>query len=89
MSNDKEDTILTPRQRNFLGFVACFAAAWLLGFLLIGLVWVLQQVFDKFSGVIWSLAVAGMLAIMLRPIVAFFDSKFRLGRFLSIMLLYF
>ncbi len=88
MSNDKEDSILTPRQRNFLGFVACFAAAWLLGFLLIGLIWVLQQVFDKFSGVIWSLAVAGMLAIMLRPIVAFFDSKFRLGRFLSIMLLY-
>ncbi|MFP6886772.1 MAG: AI-2E family transporter, partial [Opitutales bacterium] len=88
MSNDKEDPILTPRQRNFLGFVACFAAAWLLGFLLIGLVWVLQEVFAKFSGVIWSLAVAGMLAIMLRPIVAFFDSKFRLGRFISIMLLY-
>ena len=88
MSNEKENPILTPRQRNFLGFVACFAAAWLLAFLLIGLVWVLQEIFDKFSGVIWSLAVAAMLSIMLRPIVAFFDSKFRLGRFFSIMLLY-
>ena len=88
MSNDKENAILTARQRSFLGFVACFAASWLLAFLLIGLVWVLQEIFEKFSGVIWSLAVAGMLSIMLRPIVAFFDSKLRLGRFLSIMFLY-
>jgi predicted PurR-regulated permease PerM len=88
MGKDNSESILSLRQRRFLGFVSCFAGVWVLGFLLIGAIVVLQQFFDKFSGVIWSLAVAGMLAIILRPVVAFLDSKLRFGRFLSIMLLY-
>ena len=37
---------------------------------------------------IWSLAVSGMLAILLRPIVTFFEDKLNLGRMSSILLLY-
>lgn len=89
MSENEEDgSFLTPRQGRFLGFVACFGAAWLLGLLLIGVVVVLHEVFAKFSSLIWSLAVAGVLSIMLRPVVAFFDSRLRLGRVLSVLLLY-
>ena len=89
MGKDSLESILSLRQRRFISYVSCFAGVWVLGFLLIGTIVVLQQFFDKFAGVIWSLAVSGMLAIILRPVVAFFDSKLRLGRFLSIMLLYF
>ena len=86
--NEEGDSFLTPRQGRFLGFVACFGAAWLLGLLLIGVVVVLHEVFAKFSSLIWSLAVAAVLSIMLRPVVAFFDSRLRLGRAVSVLLLY-
>ena len=75
--NAKESTpsVLTERQRKFLGFVLCCAGALLLGGLITALVYVLNLAFDLFSGVIWSLAVSGMLAILLRPIVSFFRRK--------------
>ena len=88
--NAKESTpsVLTERQRKFLGFVLCCAGALLLGGLITALVYVLNLAFDLFSGVIWSLAVSGMLAILLRPIVSFFEERLRLGRIASILLLY-
>lgn len=88
--NAKESTpsVLTERQRKFLGFVLCCAGALLLGGLITALVYVLNLAFDLFSGVIWSLAVSGMLAILLRPIVSFFEERLRLGRITSILLLY-
>jgi len=49
---------------------------------------ILNRAFDLFGGVIWSLAVSGMLAILLRPVVSFFEERVKLGRFSSILLLY-
>lgn len=80
--------ILSDRQRKFLGFVACFAGALLLGCLLSSVILILNRAFDLFGGVIWSLAISGMLAILLRPIVTFLEEKIKLGRFSSILLLY-
>ena len=80
--------ILSERQRKFLGFVACFAGALLLGCLLSAVILILNRAFDLFGGVIWSLAISGMLAILLRPVVGFFEEKVKLGRFSSILLLY-
>ena len=80
--------ILSDRQRKFLGFVACFAGALLLGCLLASVILILNRAFDLFGGVIWSLAISGMLAILLRPIVTFLEEKMKLGRFSSIILLY-
>lgn len=80
--------ILSDRQRRFLGFVACFAGALLLGCLLASVILILNRTFDLFGGVIWSLAISGMLAILLRPIVTFLEEKIKLGRFPSILLLY-
>ena len=73
--------ILSDRQRKFLGFVACFAGALLLGCLLASVILILNRAFDLFGGVIWSLAISGMLAILLRPIVTFLEEKIKLGRF--------
>ena len=86
--NSNSLTILSDRQRKFLGFVACFAGVLILGCLLAAVIIILNRTFDLFGGVIWSLAVSGMLAILLRPIVSFFEEKVRLGRFSSILLLY-
>ena len=80
--------IFSDRQRKFLGFVACFAGALLLGCLLASVILILNRAFDLFGGVIWSLAISGMLAILLRPIVTFLEEKIKLGRFSSILLLY-
>ena len=80
--------ILSDRQRKFLGFVACFAGALLLGCLLASVILILNRAFELFGGVIWSLAISGMLAILLRPIVTFLEEKMKLGRFFSILLLY-
>ena len=87
-ANGDTRPVLTERQRKFLGFVLCCAGALLLGCLIASIVLILNRAFDLFSGVIWSLAISGMLAIMLRPIVTFFDEKIGLGRFASILLLY-
>ena len=88
--NDDTGTpqILSERQKKFLGFVACFAGALLLGCLFAAIILILNRAFDLFGGVIWSLAISGMLAILLRPVVGFFEEKVRLGRFASILLLY-
>jgi predicted PurR-regulated permease PerM len=87
-ANGDPQPVLTERQRKFLGFVLCCAGAILLACLLASVVLILNRAFAFFSGVIWSLAISGMLAILLRPIVTFFDEKIRLGRFASILLLY-
>tara|TARA_B100001093_G_scaffold186341_2_gene179019 strand:+ start:162 stop:1535 length:1374 start_codon:yes stop_codon:yes gene_type:complete len=84
----QSSSILGDRQRKFLAFVFCFAGVLLLACLLTVVVVILNQAFEMFGGVIWSLALSGMLAILLRPIVTFFEEQLNLGRFASILLLY-
>ncbi len=88
MTEKENGTLLTSRERRFVGVVVCFAAA-IVFVSLLGLVtWALGKMFAFFSGVIWPLAAAGILSIMLRPVVAFFDDRLRLGRTLSVLSLY-
>ena len=88
MTEKENSTLLTPRERRFLGIVICFATA-ILFVSLLGLVtWALTKAFSFFGGVIWPLAVAGILSIMLRPVVAFFEERFHLGRTASVLVLY-
>lgn len=88
MTEKESATLLTSRERRFVGVVVCFAAA-IVFVSLLGLVtWALAKMFAFFSGVIWPLAVAGILSIMLRPVVAFFAERLRMGRTLSVLSLY-
>ena len=82
------ESILTERQRKFLGFVACFGGGLLLACLIAIVVVILNQALDLFGGVFWSLAISGMLAILLRPIVTLFEDKIKMGRISSILTLY-
>ena len=81
-------SILTDRQKKFLGFVACFGGGLLLACLIAVVVVILNKALVHFGGVFWSLAISGMLAILLRPVVSLFEEKMNLGRIPSILTLY-
>ena len=81
-------SILTDRQKKFLGFVACFGGGLLLACLIAVVVVILNKALVHFGGVFWSLAISGMLAILLRPVVSLFEEKMNMGRIPSILTLY-
>lgn len=56
--------------------------------LLIGVLIALGRAIGFFSGVLWPLAVAGVLALILRPVVEIFERKLRLRRLSAVILLY-
>ena len=80
--------IFSPAQRRAVGgaltVLAVGAAAALVVFALVSL----GQAVGYFSGVLWPLAVAGVLALILRPIVAFLEVRLRLRRLAAVFLLY-
>jgi predicted PurR-regulated permease PerM len=88
MKEKQTSTLLTSRERRFVGIVICFAAALFFVFLLGLVTWSLAKALSFFSGVVWPLAVAGILSIMMRPVVAFFEERLNLGRTLSVLFLY-
>ena len=89
MSEDQRSkNLFGAKQAQFLAFVLCFAGTLILGCLLAFVIYLLNQAFSLFSGVIWSLALSGMLAILLRPVVTFLEDKWHMGRLLSILTLY-
>ena len=87
-SENKSDILLGERQRQFIAFVLCFAGVLTLGCLVAALIYILNQAFSLFAGVIWSLALSGMLAILLRPLVSLLEVKIGLSRVIAILALY-
>jgi predicted PurR-regulated permease PerM len=88
MSGEPTTPLLTEAQRrvagvaltllSFFGSIALFVAA----------IYALGQLIGFFSSVIWPLAVAGVLALILRPIVDLIEARFRLQRTAAVILLY-
>ncbi len=80
--------LLNPVQRKLVGYALGFAA-------LVGIGWMLYLVLtgvarfvSYFSGVIWPLAVAGILALVLRPVITVFERRLKLNRTVAVVLLY-
>ncbi len=88
MSEPKEPRLLTPSQRRLVGFALGLVA--LLGTiaLLVGVFIVLSFLVGHFSGVLWPLAVAGIIALILRPAVELLEKKLRLRRAGAVAALY-
>ena len=83
-----ETPLLTPGQRRLVGFALSFGALALIA-LLVWLIFAgLARFVGKFSDVIWPLAVAGILALLLRPVVSLFERRLRIRRSMSVVLLY-
>lgn len=83
-----DSPLLSPTQRRLVGFALGFAA--IVGIVaLIGYILVLVGRFiGAFSGVIWPIATAGILALILRPVVTVLQTRFKLPRLTAVILLY-
>ncbi|WOO43422.1 AI-2E family transporter [Rubellicoccus peritrichatus] len=88
MSETEERNFFTPSQKRIVATGATVLAALFLIGALYGLFRVLQSFVSTFSDVLMPLAIAGVLALLLRPIVRLFQVKLKLGKVKSIVLLY-
>ena len=82
------DPVLNHRQRRLLGFsislLALVSSVALIVFILI----VLGRVIGFFSGVLWPIAVAGILALILRPVVDRLEYRFKGRRVPAVLVLF-
>jgi len=84
----REIPLLTPPQRKIIGFALGFAAiVGIFSLATFSLVMV-GRFLGEFSGVIWPIASAAILALILRPIVTVFERRLKLGRNAAVVLLY-
>ena len=83
-----EARLLTDGQRRLVGIatalLALLGAAALLG----AVFWVLAWAVGRFAGVLWPLAVAGILAVILRPAVDWLERRLRGRRLAAVIVLY-
>jgi predicted PurR-regulated permease PerM len=85
---DSAPPLLNDSQRRIVGF-ALTLLAFLGSFaLFVGGFYVLGRLIGFFSSVLWPLAVAGILALLLRPLVELFEAKLKLRRLAAVILLY-
>lgn len=87
MSSDSTP-LLTATQRKLVGFALGFGAICGIGWLLYVLLDGISHFTGHFSGVIWPLAVAGILALVLRPVVTVFEQRLKVNRPVAVVLLY-
>ena len=83
-----ESRLLTDGQRKLVGFATALFALVATAALLGGAFWVLGWAVRRFSAVLWPLAVAGILALILRPAVDALERRARLPRIAAVFLLY-
>jgi predicted PurR-regulated permease PerM len=86
--SDERVPLLTSAQRKLVGFALGFAALCAIGWLLIVVFSGVANFVGTFAGVIWPLAVAGIIALVLRPVVTVFEQRLKLQRPLAVVLLY-
>lgn len=86
---EREDTpFFSDIQRRLIGIsVGLLAFLAIIALLVISFL-VLAKVTGTFANVIWPLAVAGILAMMLRPLVGVFERRLHISRVLSVVILY-
>jgi predicted PurR-regulated permease PerM len=79
---------LSPFQRRLVATALALIAAVVITAFLFSILMLLQVFVKTFSSVLWPLAVAGILALILRPVVRWFEDTLKCGRNSSILLLY-
>lgn len=80
--------LLSPVQRRLAGFALAFAATLAIAGCFYLVFAGLARFVGAFSGVIWPLAVAGILALILRPVAAVIQRRLRVRRVMAVVLLY-
>ncbi len=80
---------LTPGQRRLTALAVCTVAGLVLLMVAALGIWGLRLFLAAFGHVIWPLVIAGILAVLLRPVVNSLQQKLKLPRTRAILLLYF
>lgn len=88
MSETHEPRLLTPSQRRLVGFALGLVALVGTISLLVGVFIVLSFLVAHFAGVLWPLAVAGIVAMILRPVVELLEHRLKLRRVSAVVTLY-
>ncbi len=88
MTEPASNQILTNGQRRVVGVAAGLFAFIVIGTAIVFGFIVLGRLLGHFSGVLWPLAAAGILALMLRPLVDGFQDRLNLGRLTAVFCLY-
>jgi predicted PurR-regulated permease PerM len=78
----------SPGQRKFIALTLTCMAGTALGGVVFLAVWVLGQFIAAFGHVLWPLAIAAILSMLLRPTVNRIESRLKLSRVRAIVLLY-
>lgn len=86
--SDLPTPFLSDSQRRVVGSALTILAFISAIVLLIGGAIVIGRLLDFFSNVLWPLAVAGVLALMLRPIVGLLGFRLRLRRLTAVIVLF-
>ncbi len=89
MSAPENTQFLSPLQRRLVSVALVVLALNMIGAFFFGAFLLLRWLVIYFSDILWPLAVAGILALLLRPLVRWFEGRLKLGRIGSIGLLYF
>jgi predicted PurR-regulated permease PerM len=80
--------LLGPTQRRIAAFALTFVAIVGSAALLVGSLIILGQSISFFSSVLWPLAAAGVIALILRPIVNYLQRRLKLRRLFAVIILY-
>jgi predicted PurR-regulated permease PerM len=80
--------LLGPTQRRIAAFALTLLAILGSAALLVGALIVIGQSISFFSSVLWPLAAAGVIALILRPIVDFLQRRLKLRRLAAVIILY-
>lgn len=83
-----EPRLLTAGQRKLVGFATGLFALLATAALLVFIFWVLAWAVGRFSDVLWPLATAGILALILRPAVDALERRLHLRRLPAVIVLY-
>ena len=79
---------LKPFQRNLLTSAVALIASVIIFAFFFGILLVLKLFVTTFAGVLWPLAVAGIVAMILRPTVNWCQEKLKMGRIPAIVAIY-
>lgn len=84
----KTSALFSPTQQRMVGFALAFLALVISGYLIVRLVAGAVGLLGFFSGVIWPLATAGVLALVLLPLVVMVERRLGVRRVVAVMLIY-
>lgn len=87
-SDDANAPLLSPVQRRIAGFALGLFAFIAAGALMVGLGLVGVFLLGHFSGVLWPLVTAGIMALVLMPLVHILEDRLKISRVFAVVIIY-